>query len=71
MRTWAGCRKLPEPVTNLSLGQRGAHELRARLKSCSLAEHDVIEITLNGKKVKAPVMRGSGPSRQLITVHLG
>ncbi len=53
------------------LGQRGADELRDAGEAERLEEHDVLEITLNGKKVLAPALAVPGHPDDAITLHLG
>ncbi|MGC2161282.1 MAG: TAT-variant-translocated molybdopterin oxidoreductase [Silvibacterium sp.] len=62
--------EIPRPITNLSW-DNAALMSRATLEHLSLSEHNVIEITLNGKKVLAPALAIPGHPDSAITVHLG
>ena len=62
--------EVPRPVTNLSW-DNAALMSYATLEKLGVAEHDVIEITLNGKKVLAPVLAVPGHANGSITLHLG
>ena len=62
--------EVPRPVTNISW-DNAALMSYATLDKLHLAEQDVIEITLNGKKVLAPAMAVPGHADGSITLHLG
>jgi len=62
--------EIPRPITNLSW-DNAALMSYTTLDKFGLAEHDVIEIALNGKKVLAPVLAVPGHPDEAITVHLG
>lgn len=62
--------EIPRPITNLSW-DNAALMSYATLQKLGVAEHDVIEITLNGKKVLAPALAIPGHADGSITVHLG
>ncbi|WP_446745105.1 TAT-variant-translocated molybdopterin oxidoreductase [Silvibacterium acidisoli] len=62
--------EIPRPVTNLSW-DNAALMSYATLEKLKVAEHDVIEISLNGKKVLAPVLAVPGHADGSITLHLG
>ena len=62
--------ELPKPITNLSW-DNAALVSSATLAKYKLEEADVIEIGLNGKKVKAPVLVAPGHPDNSITVYLG
>ena len=57
-------------MTNLSWDNAALMSF-ATLEKLGLAEHDVIEITLNGKKVLAPSLAVPGHADGSITLHLG
>jgi len=71
--------ELPKPVTNLSWDNAalvsGATLTKVRTEKdgtkWSLAEDDIIEINVNGRKVKAPVIAVPGHPDNSVTVHLG
>jgi molybdopterin-containing oxidoreductase family iron-sulfur binding subunit len=71
--------ELPKPVTNLSWDNAaimsGATLTKIRTEKdgtkWSLEEDDIIEITVNGYKVKAPVIVAPGHPDNSVTVHLG
>ena len=71
--------ELPKPVTNLSWDNAaimsGATLSMLRKEkdgsTWSLEEDDIIEITVNGHKVKAPVIVAPGHPDNSVTVHLG
>jgi MoCo/4Fe-4S cofactor protein with predicted Tat translocation signal len=62
--------ELPKPVTNLSW-DNAAIVSGATLTKLGLEEDDIIEITVNGFKVKAPVIVAPGHPDNSITAHLG
>ncbi|MGC2398929.1 MAG: 4Fe-4S dicluster domain-containing protein, partial [Acidobacteriaceae bacterium] len=62
--------EIPRPITNLSW-DNAALMSQATLAKLDVAEHAVIEITLNGKKVLAPALAVPGHPDGSITVHLG
>ncbi len=62
--------ELPKPVTNLSWDNAALISNNALVKY-KLEESDVIEISLNGKKVKAAVLVVPGHPDDSITVYLG
>jgi len=71
--------ELPKPVTNLSwdnaaiMSGATLTELRKEKdgSTWSLEEDDIIEITVNGHKVNAPVIVAPGHPDNSVTVHLG
>jgi molybdopterin-containing oxidoreductase family iron-sulfur binding subunit len=62
--------ELPKPITNLSWDNAALMSINtmAQLKA---EETNLIEIELNGRKVKAPVLMAPGHPDGVITVHLG
>ncbi|MGB8261423.1 MAG: TAT-variant-translocated molybdopterin oxidoreductase [Terracidiphilus sp.] len=62
--------ELPKPVTNLSW-DNAAIVSGATLTKWGLAEDDIVEITVNGRKVNAPVIVAPGHPDNSVTVHLG
>jgi molybdopterin-containing oxidoreductase family iron-sulfur binding subunit len=62
--------ELPRPVTNLSW-DNAAQMSYATLNKYGLAEHDVVEISVNGLKVLAPVFAVPGHPDNSITLTLG
>jgi MoCo/4Fe-4S cofactor protein with predicted Tat translocation signal len=62
--------ELPKPVTNLSW-DNAAIVSGATLTRLQLEEQDIIEITVGGKTVKAPVIVAPGHPDNSVTVHLG
>ncbi|HET8637602.1 MAG TPA: TAT-variant-translocated molybdopterin oxidoreductase, partial [Acidobacteriaceae bacterium] len=62
--------EIPRPITNLSW-DNAAMMSYATLGKLGVVEHDVIEITLNGRKVLAPALAIPGHPDGTITVHLG
>jgi molybdopterin-containing oxidoreductase family iron-sulfur binding subunit len=62
--------EIPRPITNLSW-DNAALMSYATLEKLGVSEHDVIEITLNSKKVLAPALAVPGHADGSITVHLG
>jgi len=62
--------ELPKPITNLSW-DNAAIVSGATLTAHGLEEDDIIEITVNGRKVNAPVIVAPGHPDNSITVHLG
>ena len=62
--------ELPRPVTNLSW-DNAAQMSYATLDKYGLAEHDVVEISVNGLKVLAPVFAVPGHPDNTIALTLG
>ena len=62
--------ELPKQVTNLSW-DNAAIVSGATLTKLGLEEDDIVELTVNGKKVKAPVIVAPGHPDNSVTVHLG
>jgi len=62
--------ELPKPVTNLSW-DNAALVSGAMLTTLNLEEDNIIEITVGGKKVKAPVIVAPGHPDNAVTVYLG
>jgi molybdopterin-containing oxidoreductase family iron-sulfur binding subunit len=62
--------ELPKPVTNLSW-DNAALVSGATLTKYGLEEDDIVELTVNGRKVNAPVMVIPGHPDNSVTVHLG
>jgi molybdopterin-containing oxidoreductase family iron-sulfur binding subunit len=62
--------EIPRPITNLSW-DNAALMSYVTLEKLGVAEHDVIEITLNGKQVLAPALAVPGHADGSITLHLG
>jgi molybdopterin-containing oxidoreductase family iron-sulfur binding subunit len=62
--------ELPKPVTNLSW-DNAALVSGATLTKYGLEEDDIVELTVNGRKVNAPVMVVPGHPDNSVTVHLG
>ncbi len=62
--------ELPKPVTNLSW-DNAAQVSGATLTKLGLHEDDIIELTVAGRKVKAPVIAVPGHPDNSVTVHLG
>jgi len=62
--------ELPKPVTNLSW-DNAAIISGATLTKLGVEEDDILEITVNGRKVKAPVIVSPGHPDNSVTVHLG
>jgi MoCo/4Fe-4S cofactor protein with predicted Tat translocation signal len=62
--------ELPKPVTNLSW-DNAALVSGATLTAHGLHEDDIIELTVAGRKVKAPVIAVPGHPDNSVTVHLG
>ncbi|MDE1178684.1 MAG: TAT-variant-translocated molybdopterin oxidoreductase [Edaphobacter sp.] len=62
--------ELPKPITNLSWDNAALMSINtmAQLKA---EETNFIEIELNGRKVKAPVLMAPGHPDGVITIHLG
>jgi molybdopterin-containing oxidoreductase family iron-sulfur binding subunit len=61
---------LPKPVTNLSW-DNAALVSGATLTGLGLVEDDIVELSVNGRKVKAPVIVVPGHPDNSVTVHLG
>jgi MoCo/4Fe-4S cofactor protein with predicted Tat translocation signal len=62
--------ELPKPVTNLSW-DNAALVSGATLTKLGLEEDNIIELTVNGRKVKAPVIVAPGHPDNSVTVYLG
>jgi molybdopterin-containing oxidoreductase family iron-sulfur binding subunit len=62
--------ELPKPVTNLSW-DNAAIVSGATLTKYGLEEDDIVELTVNGRSVKAPVIIAPGHPDNSVTVHLG
>jgi molybdopterin-containing oxidoreductase family iron-sulfur binding subunit len=62
--------ELPKPVTNLSW-DNAAIVSGATLTKLGLEEDDIVELTVAGRKVKAPVIVAPGHPDNSVTVHLG
>ena len=62
--------ELPKPVTNLSW-DNAAIVSGATLTKHGLEEDNIIELTVGGRKVKAPVIVAPGHPDDSVTVHLG
>jgi MoCo/4Fe-4S cofactor protein with predicted Tat translocation signal len=62
--------ELPKPVTNLSW-DNAAIISGATLEKLNLEEDDIVEISVGGGKVKAPVIVGPGHPDNSVTLHLG
>jgi molybdopterin-containing oxidoreductase family iron-sulfur binding subunit len=62
--------ELPKPVTNLSW-DNAALVSGATLTKLDLEEDDIVELTVQGRKVNAPVVVAPGHPDNSVTVHLG
>jgi molybdopterin-containing oxidoreductase family iron-sulfur binding subunit len=62
--------ELPKPVTNLSWDNAALMSM-ATMDKLHVVETDVVEIKLDGRSVKAPVLMAPGHPDGSITVHLG
>jgi len=62
--------ELPKPVTNLSW-DNAAIVSGATLTKLGLEEDDIVELTVDGRKVNAPVIVAPGHPDNSVTVHLG
>jgi molybdopterin-containing oxidoreductase family iron-sulfur binding subunit len=62
--------ELPKPVTSLSW-DNAAIISGATLTKYGLEEDDIVELSVNGRKVKAPVIVAPGHPDNSVTVHLG
>jgi molybdopterin-containing oxidoreductase family iron-sulfur binding subunit len=62
--------ELPKPVTNLSW-DNAAIVSGATLTKYGLEEDDIVELSVQGRKVKAPVIVAPGHPDNSVTVHLG
>jgi molybdopterin-containing oxidoreductase family iron-sulfur binding subunit len=62
--------ELPKPVTSLSW-DNAAILSGATLTKLGLEEDDIVELTVGGKTVKAPVIVAPGHPDNSVTVHLG
>jgi molybdopterin-containing oxidoreductase family iron-sulfur binding subunit len=62
--------ELPKPVTNLSW-DNAAIMSGATLTKYGLTEDDIVELSVNGRKVNAPVIVAPGHPDNSVTVHLG
>jgi len=66
----AWLQELPKQVTNLSWDNAALMSM-ATLAALKVEETDLVEITLGGRKVTAPVLFAPGHPDGVITVHLG
>ncbi len=62
--------ELPKPVTNLSW-DNAAIVSGATLSKLGLEEDDILELSVDGRKVKAPVIVAPGHPDNSVTVYLG
>jgi molybdopterin-containing oxidoreductase family iron-sulfur binding subunit len=62
--------ELPKPITNLSW-DNAALVSGATLTRLGLAEDDIVELSVDGRKVKAPVIVAPGHPDNSVTVYLG
>ena len=62
--------ELPKPVTNLSW-DNAAIVSGVTLTKYGLEEDDIVELSVNGRKVNAPVIVAPGHPDNSVTVHLG
>ena len=62
--------ELPKPVTNLSW-DNAAIVSGATLTKYGLEEDDIVELSVQGRKVNAPVIVAPGHPDNSVTVHLG
>ena len=62
--------ELPKPITNLSW-DNAAIVSGATLTKLGLEEDDIVEISVGGGRVKAPVIVAPGHPDNSVTVHLG
>jgi molybdopterin-containing oxidoreductase family iron-sulfur binding subunit len=62
--------ELPKPVTSLSW-DNAAIVSGATLTKYGLEEDDIVELSVNGRKVNAPVIVAPGHPDNSVTVHLG
>jgi molybdopterin-containing oxidoreductase family iron-sulfur binding subunit len=62
--------ELPKPVTNLSW-DNAAIVSGATLTKLGVVEDDIVELTVAGRKVKAPIIVAPGHPDNSVTVHLG
>jgi MoCo/4Fe-4S cofactor protein with predicted Tat translocation signal len=62
--------ELPKPVTNLSW-DNAALVSGTTLTKYGLEEDDIVELSVNGRKVNAPVIVAPGHPDNSVTVHLG
>jgi Fe-S-cluster-containing dehydrogenase component len=62
--------ELPKPVTNLSWDNAALFS-GATLTRLGLEEDDIVELSVGGRKVKAPVIVAPGHPDNSVTVHLG
>ncbi len=62
--------ELPKPVTSLSW-DNAALVSGATLTKYGLEEDDIVELSVNGRKVNAPVIVAPGHPDNSVTVHLG
>jgi molybdopterin-containing oxidoreductase family iron-sulfur binding subunit len=62
--------ELPKPVTNLSW-DNAAIISGATLTKYGLEEDDIVELSVNGRKVNAPVIVAPGHPDNSVTIHLG
>jgi molybdopterin-containing oxidoreductase family iron-sulfur binding subunit len=62
--------ELPKPVTSLSWDNAAIFS-GATLTKLGLEEDDIVELTVQGRKVNAPVIAAPGHPDNSVTVHLG
>jgi molybdopterin-containing oxidoreductase family iron-sulfur binding subunit len=62
--------ELPKPITNISW-DNAAIVSGATLTKYGLEENDIVELSVNGRKVNAPVIVAPGHPDNSVTVHLG
>ena len=62
--------ELPKPVTNLAW-DNAALVSGATLTKLGMEEDDILEITVDGRKVKSPILVAPGHPDNSVTVHLG
>jgi molybdopterin-containing oxidoreductase family iron-sulfur binding subunit len=62
--------ELPKPVTSLSWDNAAIFS-GATLTKLGLEEDDIVELSVNGRKVNAPVIAAPGHPDNSVTVHLG
>jgi molybdopterin-containing oxidoreductase family iron-sulfur binding subunit len=62
--------ELPKPITNLSW-DNAAIVSPATITKLGVEEDDIVELNVNGRKVKAPVIAVPGHPDNAVTVHLG
>jgi Fe-S-cluster-containing dehydrogenase component len=62
--------ELPKPVTNLAW-DNAALVSGATMTKLGMEEDDILEITVDGRKVKAPILVAPGHPDNSVTLHLG